>query len=319
MVMRTGPISRSENIPTPPIPHSVSDFDRQLQFASSLQGLGTAAKQTVLPVLAFLREKIVSFFNWIYSWFITPPKPKVVDYFKVIEGHAAKYRLILNGKQTDNSVRFSHTSSSLQELSLPDQNNLSKMIALIMKREKIDAIQTSKLQYAHILWKCGLKSESAVMCNLRTASPLNLLLKSVLQQAFQNRRSLNSLARAALARIEDLIVQSIIGEQVTHLMELEDCFDPSPCRGNIDVIEEILGSRIDLAGVIKRAEAEKKDPQLIHSLKATAQSQEKMIPDDPTIEFGLRIEDIFILIDATKTPLNRFIDTPNLIFTKRVK
>lgn len=304
-------VALNEKITQPESPQpSPITFFRLPQYDSSITPLRSAPRNRVLAFFEAIKRKVIAFFNWIRSWFVSPPsKEKDVDYYKVKgpDGDEMRYRLVVDGEGTDTQIRLGQKYAFLQDITnVKNISKFSEMIDLMMKNEKIDGIQTKNLKLAHRLWQAGLKTTSPITFNL-SSELYHTFIQGVIQKAIDNKSTLNAAAQNALLRVESKIISSIV----------DPLSSPSACRTNIDEVERFFKYNIDLRPLIHQAEAEK-NGEYVKILKMIPAGHDNNI--EPVTEYEFFLEDLFILMEATKTPMDRAIiqPLPTLTFTKRI-
>ncbi len=183
----------------------------------------------------------------------------------------------------------------------------------MMKAEKIDCMQTNNLSRAHLLWKAGLKTKSLINFNL-APDLLNTFIREVIQKAMDNKGAMYAAAQNALLRLEGSLVHSVVYEQYA----VADSFDPDLCRVMLDDVAQLFNYPFDLAAVIRKAEQEH-EVDYARTLKSISPHNSNIRGPVVDYQFEIFLEDLFILMEATKTPMNRAIiqTLPNLTFTKR--
>lgn len=303
-------------------PHTVpiTFFQSQPQFDSSITQLRAAPKNRILAFFSSayeaIKRKAIAFFNWIRSWFVSPPEEKDLEYYKIkaADGNEVKYRIIIDGEGTDSEIRLGKKYASIH-ISNPDVKDIAKLsevIDQVMKTEKIDCIRTNYPSQAYLLWKSGLKTDSLINFNLAPDNQ-NKFIRDVIQLAMVNKGTLKSAAQHALLRIESKIVRSVVYAQYA----FANTFSSNVCRGMMNDVERLFNYSFNLQPLIEEAEREK-EVDYAKTLKCIANLNVNNNGPAVDYQFEIFLEDLFILMEATKTPMNNaFIHLSSTIFTKR--
>ncbi len=268
-----------------------------------------------------------------------PDEGENVGYYKQA-GSSKKevaYKMVRQGKVTENVIRLGPKYADLTDISFPKAKHridLPDILNKMMEEEGIDGIRTNSLTRAYQLWTCKLRTDAMLKYKLEGKDQLNLFIREVIEKAMANPSSLPMHARQALLRVESMMIQAIVADHLfenTEDMSLQDLhqavtnardrtildeFNGELCRCRITQLEELLDYHFDLQAITRLAIDDKQE-QFVQLLK--------MIPADPRVmyarhpfKFEILIEDLFILMEATKTKLNRgFIQRlPTITFTK---
>ncbi len=155
-----------------------------------------------------------------------------------------KYRLLKEGKRTENVISMGQKTIYLNGFSFSDPSaldDLPLMLKQIMEREQIDEIQTRSFAIARRLWKCGLKTDGTWTLNISSRAPAGRLFSRVINRAMNERHTLDHKGLSALEGIEEKLVMAIVTDaftQETHLptffqqaiSDLEGAFPASHLR-----------------------------------------------------------------------------------------
>ncbi|NGX38544.1 MAG: hypothetical protein K1000chlam2_01718 [Chlamydiae bacterium] len=175
-------------------------FDPALSTFSKMR---ECAKKKKPDFFVWIFQKI---WTWFQSWFKKPePKSTTIEFFKVGGSNGSvKYRLIRNGKKTDNEVELAKQAVILEGITFSGemQSHLPEMLQEVMKNEKMDAVKTVNFSLAKRLWMCGLKTDNEISLSSR-----NKEVVAVLKQAIENKESLQSKALQSLERVETAIAR----------------------------------------------------------------------------------------------------------------
>lgn len=295
-------------------------FSRSPKYDSSISKLRAIPKNRIVHFLSqayeAIKRKLTIFFNWVRSWFVSPPEEKEVDFIKTqsADGTEVKYRIVIDGEGTKSEIRLGKNYASLL-ISNPDVKDIAKLseaIDQVMKTKKIDCVQTNYPSQAYLFWKCGLKTEGLVEFNF-TPDDENTFIRTVIQKAMDNKGTLKSAAQDALLRVEGKIVRTVYYEQYA----FENIFKPDLCRGMLNNVEGLFNYSFNLQPLIQLAEREK-EVDYAKNLKRIVNLNVNNNSPEVSYKFEISLEDLFILMEATKTPMsNAFIHLSNTIFTKR--
>lgn len=114
--MRIGPISTppSSAVESPALPPC-----KVTQPDSSIESLKCGQKNKAIRYLqktyVYVKEKLIEFYEWVLSWFVTAEEEDDVGYYKQ-RGSSKKemtYRMICKGKGTSNVIRVGLKYSDL--------------------------------------------------------------------------------------------------------------------------------------------------------------------------------------------------------------
>lgn len=319
--MQVDPIRQSADFQLHPIERI--SFSPSHNFHSSIEHIQANPRGFFTRAYHFVRDKCIAFYNWIRSFFVQERK---VYYFKV-PNEKVRDGMVFKGKENAIEIRLAPKYAFLRQLSSTDEKEFSElpsMVSQIMEDEQIDGIQTKDFRNAYFLWKSGLQTKDLINVKLKAKDSLNAFLCGLIQTAMLNKDLISVTAQTALLRVESQLILSIISEQDGYdgglqAEEFAQIFDPQQCRGRIDDLEATLvNCSFDLPGLIKKAENEE-DPHYAQILNMIPQEKGDD-PIDGENDFELFLEDLFILVDATKTPISKAIihPLPNLTFIKRI-
>jgi len=246
-----------------------------------------------------------AFFTQILSWFESSEEEASNPFVKVEKGDGKiHYRL----EDSENEVRTGSRKAMLEDISFPDKEELDQLPDLIqymMKKEKIDILETHNLQSAWLLWKAGLKTESTL--------PFTTSMKwvcDILKEAAKKRSesTLSGSGEKALRLIERSLMHSVAEDS----MEMKRIAGPDP----IDYhefsprqairrkasLEKSLGFAISLDAIIdKEGEGEFKT-QLEEIRDSTHTSSGSRSYER---EFALPLKSLFKLIDKLEKEVSR--------------
>lgn len=318
--MRVNPIRQSAEFQTPPVERI--SYSQAPNFRSSIENIQANPRNFIVRAYHYVREKVMALFAWIRSFFV---QEKKVYYFKVPTENVAN-GTVFKGKDNDIQIRLAPKYAFLSPGSSIDENDrdeLPPMLMQIMEDEKIDGIHVNNFRLAYLLWKSGLETKDLINIKLKGKDPLNEFLCGLIQTAMLNKDQISVTAQTALLRLEGQMIRSIIAEQDAYEWSVQaenlvQIIDRDQCRGRIDDLEAtFMNCSFDLPALIKKAEKED-DPDYAQTLQMIPQEKGDN-PIDGENVFELFLEDLFILIDATKTPVKKAIigHLPNLTFTKR--
>ncbi|MBS0629324.1 MAG: hypothetical protein JSS30_03760 [Verrucomicrobia bacterium] len=316
--MRIEPISK-------PVYHRIDSqnflYCRSTPLDSSIENLKSRPKKNQLlvffkTVYQFLKEKWSDLYYWLRSLFVED-KEKDVDYIKH-EGASKGEKvctLIRKGKGTDATIRLGKTYADLADISFPDSKyeiDLPDMLDQLMEGENIEGIRTDNLKGAYKLWNCRLRSNALLNCKINDPDPLSVFVLSVVQMGLKRPSALNELAHQALMRIQRMMIQAIVTEELT-----EDDF-PNRCRARINQLEAQLGYTFNLYEIVRLTKGAG-HPELAYEMDKISSRTALVLPPAP-MEFEFYLEDLFILMDATKTEIdNKIIQKlPTITFTRTI-
>ena len=192
---------------------------------STLTALQECRYKRKASLFSWFEQQLLSFWSWLISWIPRRSQPKEWVYFKIENGEEEvnKYRLLKEGKRTENVISMGQKTIYLNEFSFPDPSalhDLPLMLEQIMEREQIDVIQTKSFAIAIRLWKCGLKTDGTWTLNISSRAPVGRLFSRVINRAMNERHTLNHKGLSALEGIEEKLVMAIVTDaftQETHL------------------------------------------------------------------------------------------------------
>ncbi len=302
--MRIGP-----TVPQTGTQPSIGDVVRQPAqpqgFRSTLVG-ETRNSFSFRQIVSTMLSSITRFFRWVFSWLCCSKEERAsqaIDYFRVVDTgrQKTKYRLVLQGKGTENELRFASKSVFLEGISFPDKkmrSHIRDMLLHIIEEERLDSIRTSYLKDAKTLWDCGLRTKSSVFFDpSNPKAPLNKWIKKVARKASKH---------PALEVVEDATMRSVIEDATdAETMDIRHhTFQPELARRKLKGVEHSLGYSFDINEHIKRAGEE--DSYYRRCLEELMKDGEIADQSDP-IQAELPLEALFALADAAKSPVDRAI------------
>ena len=253
------------------------------------------SRSTLFKMRECAQKKEPDFFVWVFhkiwtwlsSWF-KKPEPKAIECFKVDDSDGKiKYRLIKNGKKTENEIEFAKQGVILEGITFSEEmeSHLPKMLEEVMHEEKITSMKTVNFQWAKCLWKCGLKTENTIPIKSSDKPVIDILKK-----AMQQRTLLDPKAKESLERVELAISQSLLSDAI------------APGTGSFDKVGatssfSLLKSQLGESWIIPEIEGQSASLQSIRASMADTMEVDKVV------EFEIPLQDLFVLIDAIKTPM----------------
>lgn len=244
-------------------------------------------------------------FAQIRSWFESPEEKESSPFVKVEKGDGKiQYRL----EDSENEVRAGPRKAILEDISFPDKDELDQLPDLMqhmMKKEKIDILETHNLHSAWLLWKAGLKTESTLPFTVGMKWVCDILKKAATKR---NEAALSSSGEKALQLIERSLMHSVAEDT----MELKRAAGPDPVdyyefspRQAIRrkaSLEKSLGFVIPLDTVINEEEAGEFKSQLVEIRDSSHTSSGSLVYER---EFAVPLNSLFKLIDKLEKEVGR--------------
>jgi len=224
--MVIGPVTSS------PISFSTSETVSPAAFAntaSTLTILQEFREKRKFSIFSWIAKQFSSLWSWLVSWIPRRSQPMELFYFKIEDGEEGvnKYRLLKEGKRTQNVVTMGKKTAYLNEFSFPDSSalqDLPKMLDQIIEREQIELIQTKSLQVAWRLWKCGLKTKSVWTLDICPPTPVGQRFVQIIHKAMEDRQTLGQEALCALEQIEEELVKAVVTDAFMQQIDLQIFF-----------------------------------------------------------------------------------------------
>lgn len=155
--------------------------------------------------------------NWFRSWFHSKNSDSEPIYYKIAtsQGGANKFRLLKDGKKTENAIHISRNSAQLYGISFPDRwafDALPKMLLQIMEDEHIGSIHTCNLSSARHLWRAGLHTSTVFNIGIPGETHSDQYFIKLVQLACRRKQSLDDTGRKALEIVEEHIAMMLVSD-----------------------------------------------------------------------------------------------------------
>lgn len=244
-------------------------------------------------------------FTQIWSWFESPEEKKSSPFVKVEKGDGKiQYRL----EDSESEVKAGPRKAMLEDISFPDKEELDQLPDLMqhmMKKEKIDILETYNLHSAWLLWKADLKTESSLPFTIHAKWVCDLLKEAA------KKRGENTLSRGGEKALR-LIERSLMHSVAEDSMELKRAngpdaidyqeFSPRQAIRRKASLEKSLGFAIPLDKLINKEEAGTFKSYLEEVRDSTHTSSGSRLYDR---EFALPLKSLFKLIDKLEKEIGR--------------
>lgn len=212
----------------------------------------TLAEGESTSTFSWVWGKITGFFSWLFGCG-TKQEVKDSNFFRDCDGKEVKYRLLVDGKGTENEIRLTPNSAMLNGIEIPDEaksDEVGAMLKEMMEKENIHTLTTYELEKGKLLFDLGLEAKGALSFDLQGNEFIDTYFIEKFKEAFESQRPDTDEGKLVLKKIEEAIVSGIIG--YAFVIEDDDVRQVY-IRAAFDTLELVLPG-FDVEGATLRAE-----------------------------------------------------------------